>query len=399
MDDSTLDPLVTFLISSYNRRGVLLRTLGELREIDRRGGLVTETIVVDNASTDGSADAVAAAFPEVQLIRQKRNTGACAKNSGLAVATGAFVIFLDDDSFPTVGSVRRMVEYFLADESLGAAVFNVTLPGGSAESSAYPSVVIGCGTGFRLTALRQVGGLPTDFFMQAEEYDLSLRLLESRWAIRRFADLHVRHLKTSAARVPTRTTRLDMRNNLMVATRYFPRHWVLPFAIDWTRRYWWIAASKGWRHQLAAARGALEGICRSLLPRHRRPVGLAGFETFAMVVGIRRRMEQARNRHGFQSVVLVDVGKNILPFFLAARVNGIRVVAIADSKLAAPGRSYRGVPVVSDVDAARMIFDAAIITNISPAHAPARARQWCAAGRPVIDLFEPDRQSEIAIAA
>ncbi len=293
MIHSSVEPLVTFLISSHNRREVLLRTLDELRQIDHRCGLVTETIVVDNASADGTADAVARAYPEVNLIRQTRNRGACAKNAGLAVSTGEFVVFLDDDSCPTVGGVRRMIEHFLQDDDLGAAIFDVVLPDGSHESSAYPSVVIGCGTAFRLRALREVGGLPTDFFMQAEEYDLSLRLLDAGWNIQRFDDLKMHHLKTSTARVPTRTTRLDMRNNLMVATRYFPRHFVLPFALDWARRYWWIAASKGHKHQLAALRGAGEGIVRSLLPGHRRPIGLAAFETFAMMSAIRRKMELA----------------------------------------------------------------------------------------------------------
>lgn len=396
MNQSSVAPMISFLISSYNRREVLLRTLAELRKVDQRCGLVCETIVVDNASRDGSADAVATVFPEVQLLRQTRNTGACAKNAGLAVASGEFVVFLDDDSYPTVGSVRQMIEHFFADPQLGAAVFDVSLPDGSHESSAFPSVVIGCGTGFRRSALRQVGGLPTDFFMQAEEYDLSLRLLDARWTIRRFDDLHIRHLKTPTSRVPTRTTRLDMRNNLMLATRYLPRHWVLPFGIDWAQRYWWIAAAKGKGHRFAAFRGLIEAVFRSALPGHRRPIGLAAFETFSMNVSIRRRMDQAKFRYRLQSIVLIDVGKNILPFYRAAKTAGLRIIAIADSKLAAPGRKYRGVPVVSDDQAKRLIFDAAILTNISPAHAPRRLQQWRATGRTVIDLFEQERSLAMA---
>jgi len=396
MENACVDPLITFLISTCNRRDVLLRTLAELREIDRRSGLITETIVVDNASRDGTADAIQAAFPQVQLIRGRRNLGACAKNAGLARARGEFVIFLDDDSFPTVGSVRRMVQHFFADPKLGAAVFDVTLPDGSHESSAYPSVVIGCGTGFRRSALAEVGGLPTDFFMQAEEYDLSLRLLENKWSIQRFEDLRVNHLKTPTSRIPTRTTRLDMRNNLMVVTRHFPRHWVLPFAMDWVRRYWWMASAKGKRHQAAALRGIFEGIARSILPGHRKPIGLAAFESFAMVVAIRRRLNQAVHAHRLRSIVLVDLGKNLLPYLLAAKAAGIHVMAIADSRLAAANRTYHGIPVVSDDDALQMIFDAAVIANISPAHASGRADTWRRHGRLVIDLFETAETLAIA---
>ena len=153
MDHPTLAPLVTFLISTRDRRDVLLRTLGELSHADLWGGVVTETIVVDNASTDGTAAAVAAVYPDVRLVRLGRNRGACGKNAGLPLALGEFVVFLDDDSYPTVDSVRRLVDHFAADDRLGAAVFSVTLPDGSQECSAYPNVAIGCGTAFRAAAL------------------------------------------------------------------------------------------------------------------------------------------------------------------------------------------------------------------------------------------------------
>ena len=68
-------PLVTFLIAAHNRRDVLLNTLAQLQ----RCGLAPdefETIVVDNASTDATADAIAARFPSVRILRQRVNRGA-----------------------------------------------------------------------------------------------------------------------------------------------------------------------------------------------------------------------------------------------------------------------------------------------------------------------------------
>jgi GT2 family glycosyltransferase len=384
MDHPTLAPLVTFLISTRDRRDVLLRTLADLDAIGRDGSVVVETIVVDNASTDGTADAVASEFHDVRLVRLARNRGPCGKNAGLPLAAGEFIVFLDDDSCPTCGSIAPMVAHFTADPRLGAAVFTVTLPDGSQECSAYPNVAIGCGTAFRRAALDQVGG------MQAEEYDLSLRLLDAGWDVRRFDDLHVRHLKTPAARSPTRTSRLDARNNLMLATRYLPGRWVLPMAVDWARRYWWIAAAKGPGHRRATAVGLLQGIARSLRPGHRRPIGLAAFERFAHPLEIHRKLARAALDGRIRSVVLVDVGKNILPFHRAAVACGLRVVAIADDRLAAPGRRYRGVPIVPDMAAVALPFDAAVIANLSPVDAPRRAARWRQVQRrPVIDLFEP----------
>src|SRR5262249_21335860 len=154
------------------------------------------------------------------------------------------IVFLDDDSYPLPSSIERMVEHFDEDPQLGAAVFTVTLPDGSRECSAYPDVFIGCGTGFRKEAINEVGALPDDFFMQAEEYDLSLRLLQGGWAIRSLDDLKVEHLKTPNARRSWRTMRLDVRNNYIVAMRYMPREWVREFTFDWLRRYDEIARSK-----------------------------------------------------------------------------------------------------------------------------------------------------------
>ncbi len=249
-------PRVTFLLSTFNRRAAVLQTLSQLRTLESSPDFVAETIVVDNASSDGTADAIASEFPAVRLLRQRSNQGACSKNLGLVQAEGEYVVFLDDDSYPNADSIRRMIRHFEGDARIGAAVFDVVLPDGSHECSAFPSVFIGCGTGFRREALVEAGGLPDDFFMQAEEYDLSLRLLNAGWRVQRFTDLRVQHLKTLSARQPARTTRLDVRNNLLVIARRFPREWVRPYAIDWMRRYRWIAQNQG----VAASNGVLARI-------------------------------------------------------------------------------------------------------------------------------------------
>jgi N-acetylglucosaminyl-diphospho-decaprenol L-rhamnosyltransferase len=379
---------VTFLIAAYNRRDVLLGTLRQLR----RCGLPPEsfeTILVDNASTDGTADAVAAAFPEVIVIRERVNRGACAKNVGLPVARGRYIVFLDDDSHPLPGSVARMIRHFEVDPALGAAVFDIGLPDGSRECSAYPNVFIGCGTGFRRRALAQVGGLPEDFFMQAEEYDLSLRLLAAGWEVRRFEDLHVAHLKTPTARKSTRTTRLDVRNNLTLIGRYFPDRWVMPFALDWTNRYAMLAASRG--HQLAHWQGVAEAAIRTVRGIERRPLSAAAFEKFARIDTIAQRLRAARDEMGLTTIVLADLGKNVLAYWMAAQGCGLNVLAVADDNLGGRGWTYRGVPILKNENARRAPCDAVVISNLSPVHAALRRDSWRRAQRrPVIDLFEND---------
>ncbi len=384
--------IVSFVISTYNRREVLLATLNRIR-LCGLGRDAFEVLVVDNASHDGTADAVARRFPDVRLFRLNENLGSCAKNVAILHTLGRYVVFLDDDSFPQPHSVARMVWRFETSPRLGAAVFTVTLPDGSRECSAYPDVFIGCGTGFRRRALVEVGGLPRDFFMQAEEYDLSLRLLAAGWDVRTFDDLHVTHLKTPGARCSWRTMRLDVRNNLLVATRYFPDRWVGSFTLDWMARYYAIAASK--RQRTAFFIGLLEGASRAIHPEHRRPVSDAVFERFVRLDQIEQSLRWHQDRLGLRSILLIDYGKNIFPFWLAAKKCALELVAIADNRLAGRSR-YRGIPIVNDAVARRLDFDASVISNLSPVHAESRARIWRQLDdRPVIDLFEIPAAAEI----
>lgn len=380
-------PSVSFIIATRNRRDALMRTLCRVDACGLPAGAF-ETWVVDNASADGTADAVATAHPDVNLIRLDRNAGSCAKNAALPHVAGRHVVFLDDDSHPLPGSIRRMIGHFQREPRLGAAGFDVRLPDGRRECSAYPSVFIGCGVGLRKAAIDQVGGLPDDFGMQAEEYDLSLRLLDAGWHVRTFTDLHVVHEKSPATRCSAEKMRLDVRNNLLLAVRRFPRAWVDLYIQEWTTRYWAIAAASGRR--LAAARGLVQGSVRALTHQDVSPVKDRAFESFARIEETRRRVARLVQELNLRRVLLIDWGKNMPAYRMACESAGVRVVAVADPKLA--GRRYRGIPVVGDDDAARVHFDAAVVANLSPAHAEQRLIQWRRRTmRPVFDLFEADR--------
>jgi len=378
-------PLVSFIISTYNRQAALLRTLSELHG-PASPACPVEILVVDNASTDSTVLSVRRHFPRVTILPQPANLGPVAKNAALPQARGQYVVFLDDDSFPAPGAIDRMASHFAADDRLGAAVFTVTLPDGSRECSAYPDVFIGCGVGLRRTALDQVGGLPEEFFMQAEEYDLSLRLLDAGWTVRTFDDLHVTHLKTPAARFPGRVMRLDVRNNLRLIGRYFPDRWILPFARDWIIRYRMIASANDCLP--AFYRGLAQGLA-GMTTDSRRPVSPRTFERFARMEQIETALRRAVEERQIRQVLFIDVGKNIFPYWSAARAAKINVAAIADARLGGRGFKYRGIPIIPDADAASLSFDAAVISNLSPVHAASRRSLWQSRqSRPVLDLLK-----------
>lgn len=393
-------PQVSFIISTRNRCPVLLETLAQIQ----RCGLEESDFdihVVDNASTDRTSQRIKACFPKTKVIRLTQNRGSVAKNAALSQALGRFVVFLDDDSYPLPGSIVRMIRHFESDARLGAANFTITLPDGRQECSAYPNVFIGCGVGFRRRALRAVGGLPDDFFMQAEEYDLSLRLMEAGYTVRTFADLHVTHLKTPQARISSRTLRLDVRNNFYLVVRRFPLKFIPAVGWDWMKRYFWIAGSK--KRDGVFWQGMIEGVLRSLVRPCREPVSIETFERFIKTDLIRSRLETALTQVlGTQvlrgrRVLLVDYGKGIYGYWKACRDLGLRVVGIADPQLYHPSRRYRGVPMVNDETGRSLRYDAVVISNLSPVHAKRRGDQWrLTQDRPVIDVLEAPESDRVS---
>ncbi|MFQ5422986.1 MAG: glycosyltransferase family 2 protein [Phycisphaerae bacterium] len=360
--------LVSFIIASHNRREVVLNTLQQLRTT-ARPSRPFEAIVVDNASVDATPDAIRRAFPEVILVPLRRNLGSCAKAYGADRAHGEYIVFLDDDSHPTPGSVDRMIGHLRADPDLGAAGFRVVLPDGREECSALPNVFIGCGVGFRAAALREVGGLDLTLFMAAEEYDLSFRLINAGWGVRTFDDICVNHLKTPCARRHARPVYYDTRNNILVAARYLPDACYPAIRRDWSRRYAWMAASE---HRIAAhCRASLVG---RILARRDRPhfaarrLSPVALETLFRFRWIEERL-QVLHETGVRRIVFADLGKNILAFHRAANAAGVRVVTIADDRFAAPGRGYRGIPIRPVADALALEADAVVVSNTSPVHA------------------------------
>ncbi len=387
-------PYVSVVLATHNRRDVVLRTLDALEScgLERRD---YEVIVVDNASSDGTVEALRSR-PGVIVHRLGRNLGSCAKAAGVQRAGGSIILFLDDDSFPRPGCLDRLLLRFETDPTLGAAGFTVHLPDGSQECSALPHVFVGCGVGLRAGALDEVGGLDHSFFMQAEEYDLSFRLLQAGWKVEIFADLQVDHLKSPQARRSERTTFHDVRNNLLLVARYLPQPYAHVYRADWLHRYRWLARQAG--HAAAFKRGVSEAQWHARADRRRYRRWRLSADVLERVFcwsSIEQRMRGLAAR-GLRRVVLADVGKNIYAFKRGAEAAELEVPAIADDLLAAADRTYRGIPVVTVDEALALDAEAYVVSNTSYAHAERRWRALSGrTSRPVYNWFEPPTQTAV----
>ncbi len=361
---------ISFILATHNRREVTLDTLAALFGASKpTAGF--EVLVVDNASSDGTVEEIKTRFPAVEILARAQNLGSCAKALAVEQAKGQFIVFLDDDSHPQPGSVERMIQHFENDCTLGAAGFRVHLPDGREECSALPNVFIGCGVGFRADALRAVGGLDASLFMQAEEYDLSFRLINAGWQVQTFGDLHVNHLKTTQARRSGRTTYYDIRNNLLVAARYLPKPYLHLYREDWLQRYAWLAARDG--RGGSFLRGVFVGLAKIRGERRRytsHQLSPQAFESLFRWQFIADRMANLAKR-GVGRIVLADLGKNVLAFQRAADRHSLQILAIGDDRFSASGRHYRGVPVLTLAEALDLKPDAVVVANTSPVHSAA----------------------------
>lgn len=122
------------VVVSFNTRDALDRCLSSLEPTCARGAL-EEVVVVDNASTDGSADAVAQRFPNVTLIRNAENRGfGAANNQALDVVTADRILLLNSDAWAEGDAVERLSQA-LDDPTVAAAGGRLVYPDGRTQNS------------------------------------------------------------------------------------------------------------------------------------------------------------------------------------------------------------------------------------------------------------------------
>jgi GT2 family glycosyltransferase len=381
---------LSYVIITRNRREALLSTLAKLEQNTGLPRRSWETIVVDNASDDGSPEAVGKKFRSAKIIRLPENEGMPARNHGFKKARGRYVCMLDDDSYPEAGAIAKSIAHLERSPKTAAVVGRVVLPDGSLEGPAMPCVLLGGASVVRKTVLDQTGGFSPEFFRQAEEYDLSFRILRGGHAIDRFEDVVFRHEKVAGGRSSALVHRMDLRNNLILVERYLPKPLRRAYRHDWIRRY--TALARGAGHADAAKTGMYEAL---VWARRERTVGRQTLDemTVEAIFQLRAQADAVaawRSGHGVKRVVVADFSKNLFATFRACREAGLEIMAVADDREAFAGMRYRGVPILNSADALARGADGVVVSNVNPAQMDARARQVRErfAG-PVLTLWEP----------
>jgi GT2 family glycosyltransferase len=224
----------SFVIVNYNRKEEVLITIGKTKELikDYRGNY--EIVIVDNGSTDGSAAAVSAAFPDVVLITKKVNIGAPAWNEGFTTAKGDYLIILDDDSHIETG-LEEALYYMDQRPKIGVLALNIlTGPYTSKnwEMREGENIIgfIGCGAILRKETFQKIGGYAEWIFLYGNEWEYGMRCLKYGYEVRFFENCKVIHRTSPLHRTSKRFDVLVTKHELGVIYKYFyKRKWLYIF--------------------------------------------------------------------------------------------------------------------------------------------------------------------------
>ena len=268
---------LSIIIVSWNVKGLLRRCLDSIFQ-HPTSNLQFEVIVVDNASSDGSAEMVRAEFPQVRLIANEENLGFTrANNQGIAASRGRYVLLLNPDTEVLGDALGAMVDYMDVHPDVGALGPMLLNPDGSVQSSRrrFPTLatallestvfqwelsrdnrilrryyildrpddevqevdwVTGACILMRREAIEEVGPLDEGFFMYSEELDWCRRAKEQGWKVVYLPTARVIHYggKSSEQVVPFRHIQFQRSK-----VRYFRKHHGLLWA--WILRLFLLA--------------------------------------------------------------------------------------------------------------------------------------------------------------
>ncbi|WP_432544221.1 glycosyltransferase family 2 protein [Kineococcus sp. SYSU DK002] len=219
---------------TWQRREEALVAVGRLLALPER----PRVIVLDNGSTDGTADALRAAHPRgtpggdrLDVVVLPENQGAVARNTGVATARTPYVAFCDDDTWWDPGSLARAADVLDADPRVAVLTARILVEPGSVEDGivtelrespvrgapglpgpALGSFLAGASV-VRRSAFLAVGGFSRRLWLGGEEELLAADLAAAGWELCYLEDLQIHH-QASVLRESARRRRDGIRNTL-----------------------------------------------------------------------------------------------------------------------------------------------------------------------------------------
>ncbi len=246
---------VSIIIVSWNTRDILRDCLRSVYE--NAGDVWYEVVVVDNGSTDDSAEMVESEFPRARLIRNSENLGfAAANNQGMAVSRARYSLLLNSDTLIVDGAIASSVKFADAHPEAGLVGCRTIFGDGRLQYNCYmfPSVlnlalsmtrlnrrfrrnrffgryrllwwdyasprtvdaIAGCFMLARREAVEQVGPMDESYFMYSEDTDWCWRFLRHGWRTMYTPDGLIIHLKAASSSQAAANMNVFARRSLLM---------------------------------------------------------------------------------------------------------------------------------------------------------------------------------------
>jgi glycosyltransferase involved in cell wall biosynthesis len=250
-------PRLSFLISTQNRRDALAHCLGTISS--QTYGDV-EVVVVDDGSTDGTAEMVAERFPAVVLLRNEgpRGIGVSLQRAS-ETATGDVWVNLDDDCYlPEDTAAEKIAAEITSAPDYEVFCFRCVTPEGGVRHREIPTrskrlpdtprqiaYFLGGAVAFRPEALRSVGSYPTDIAYGSWENCVAFRLFRAGHRIRWTPAVTIVHMAIPSPHNTRDREANYIRSELNLAARYLAAPYAHVHAILWVALYGLLATVRG----------------------------------------------------------------------------------------------------------------------------------------------------------
>ena len=225
---------VTVIMVSWNTRELTLKAIETL--LENAGDVRMHVVLWDNASADGSAEAVAERFPEIELVAHDDNIGfAEANNKVAAAAKTEWLLLLNPDTETHPNAIENLLKFGKANPQAGIVGGRTVYPDGSLNpascwrksspwslfcsafgfSRAFPDspfwnpeaiggwkrdsvrevdIVVGCFFLLKRSLWNELGGFDSKYFMYGEEADMCLRAAKLGYKPMITPDAQIMHL-------------------------------------------------------------------------------------------------------------------------------------------------------------------------------------------------------------
>lgn len=224
---------LSIVFLNYNRFQDTVKTVGQLKKLCYCRKDI-EIIAIDNSSKDGTPQFLESQSDWIVSLFLKENLGIEGLNHGFKVATGEYILVLDDDSHPlNINTVDLLIESLDRDANVGAIACKIEsedgkafqtwhIPDSKTTSFSESPAFVGCGFAIRRELFKKIGWFPGIYFLYQNEIDVAIKIRKLGYKICYDPRCTIIHRSSPVGRASWRQVFYPTRNTIWLLREYAP---------------------------------------------------------------------------------------------------------------------------------------------------------------------------------